>query len=109
MDDLVRGVVVPNGSSSTIEVTWENNMYDGGSAVLGYHLQHNSGYLSSLIEPGVDIPYGTNSYVLTNLVAGANYSFRIAAYNLLEADNSFADDELLFSDPISVIAANEPE
>ena len=108
MDMLVRGVVVPNASSSTIEITWANNMYSGGQAILGYHLQYNSGYSSSFIEPGVDILYGTNTYTHSDLVAGATYAYRIAAYNLLEADNSFADDELLFSEPLYVIAANEP-
>ena len=38
MDQLVRGTVVPNESSSKIEVTWLNNQYSGGSAILGYHL-----------------------------------------------------------------------
>ena len=108
MDPPVRGVVVPNGSASTIEVTWTDNPFSGGSAVLGYHLQHNSGYSSSFIEPGVDIPQGTNTYTLTGLLAGATYAFRIAAYNVLEAANTFSDDALNFSDPVYVIAANEP-
>ena len=108
MDKLARGTVVPNASASSIEVTWADNQFSGGSAILGYHLQHNSGYTSSFIEPGVDLPYGSNSYTLENVVAGATYAFRIAAYNILEAENSFDDDVLLFSDPLYVIAANEP-
>jgi hypothetical protein len=64
MDMLVRGNVVPNGYSSSIQVTWANNNFNGGSVVLGYHLQYNSGYNSSFIEPGVNIPFGTNSYTL---------------------------------------------
>ena len=76
--------------------------------MLGYHLQHNSGYLSSFIESGVDIPYGTNTYTLSNVIAGVTYSFRISAYNLLEDQNSFADDKLNFSEVTEVIAANEP-
>ena len=43
MDMLVRGNVVPNGYASSIEVTWANNNFNGGSVVLGYYLQHNSG------------------------------------------------------------------
>lgn len=99
---------MPDGSASTIEVTWADNPFSGGSAVLGYHLQHNSGYSSSFIEPGVDIAHGTNTYTLTGLLAGATYAFRIAAYNVLEAANTFPDDALNFSDPVYVIAANEP-
>ena len=64
MDMLVRGNVVPNSYSSSIQVTWANNNFNGGSVVLGYHLQYNSGYNSSLIEPGVKIAFGTNSYTL---------------------------------------------
>lgn len=108
MDPVERGVVTVVGESASIEVTWEDNPFSGGSAVLGYHLQHNSGYMSSFIEPGVDIPYSTNTYTLSNVIAGVTYSFRISAYNLLEDQNSFADDKLNFSEVTKVIAANEP-
>ena len=38
-----------------------------------------------------------------------NYSFRIAAYNLLKDQNTFLpDDYLLFSDPIEFFVANLP-
>lgn len=49
MDDLELGVVTPNGDQSTLEVKWANNLYTGGSAVLGYYLQRNGGYRSSMI------------------------------------------------------------
>lgn len=85
MDKVKRGVVSveSDNSAASIEVTWVDNPHTGGSAVLGYHLQHNNGYDSSFIEPGVNILYGTNTYTLTGLIPGATYSFRIVAYNLL--------------------------
>ena len=46
---------------------------------------------------------------MSNLIPGASYKFRIAAYNTLEANNSFFDDVLNFSDPVTIIAANEPD
>jgi hypothetical protein len=33
MDQLARGVVVPNGDQSTLEVTWNDNPFNGGLAV----------------------------------------------------------------------------
>lgn len=104
----MRGTVTVTGEEASIQVTWLDNPHSGGSAVTGYHLQHNSGYLSSFIEPGVDIPYGTNTYILENVIAGVTYAFRITAYNLLEAQNTFPDDKLNFSETTFVIAANEP-
>ena len=53
MDPPERGTIVVSGDSASIEVTWEDNPFDGGSPVLGYYLQHNSGYGSSFIEPGI--------------------------------------------------------
>ena len=109
MDPVVRGTVTPAGSSSSIEVTWSDNPYDGGSPVLGYYLQHNNGYESSFVEPGTQIAFGVNSYTVTDLLEGVTYKFRIAAYNILEAANSFPVDELNFSEAMSTAAANEPD
>jgi len=109
MDKLKLGVVVPNGDQSTLEVRWDDNLFTGGSAVLGYYLQRNSGYKSSLIEPGELIPFGVNSFVFTNLLEGVNYKFRIAAFNVLKDSNKFLpDDYLHFSDPVEFYVANLP-
>jgi hypothetical protein len=35
-------------------------------------------------EPGEMVLFGTNSFKFTGLLEGVNYSFRIAAYNLLK-------------------------
>ena len=77
--------------------------------MLGYYLQHNSGFGSSFQEPGIDIAYGTNSYTVENLIAGATYKFRITSHNVLEAQNSFSWDVLNFSDALTTVAANEPD
>jgi hypothetical protein len=72
-------------------------------------VQANLGYNSSIIEPGVQLAFGTNSYVFTGLLAGVNYRFRIASFNLLMTDNMFLpDDYLHFSDPVEFYVANEP-
>lgn len=110
MDQLQLGVVVPNGDQSTLEVTWADNPHDGGSAVTGYYVQQNSGYESSILEPGVLVAFGVNSHVFTNLLAGVNYKFRITAFNLLKDNNTFLpDDYLRFSDPVEFYVANLPD
>lgn len=92
-----------------MEVTWADNPYDGGSVVLGYYLQRNYGYKSSIAEPGVLIPFGQNSYTFTDLLVGVNYKFRIAAFNVLKDANTFLpDDYLHFSDPVEFFVANLP-
>jgi len=109
MDKVTLVIVVPDAYESTIEVAWVDNPHDGGSPIIGYYLQVNNGFGSPFVEPGTDILFGTNSFEVPDLIAGATYNFRIAAYNLLEADNSFDDDELRFSETTTLIAANVPD
>ena len=61
--------------------------------MLGYYLQRSSGYQSSIVEPGVLIPFGINSYVFEDLLEGVNYKFRIASFNVLKDANSFLPDD----------------
>lgn len=109
MDPLTLGVVVPNGDQSTLEIRWSNNAFTGGSAVTGYYLQRNSGYKSSLIQPGELIPFGVNSFVFTDLLEGVIYKFRIASFNILKDTNTFLPDDFLhFSEPVEFFVANLP-
>ena len=108
MDAVMRGTVTVTGEEASIQVTWLDNPHTGGSAVTGYHLQHNSGYLSSFIEPGVDIPYGTNTYTLENVIAGVTYAFRITAYNpwnpgLHISESVFIDNQSVFDVIVDVL------
>jgi len=52
----------------------------------------NLGYNTSLVPTLIPIPAGTQTYTATNLIAGASYSFRIAAYNKLYTDDTQFDD-----------------
>lgn len=45
---------------------------------------------------------------MTDLIPGATYNFRIAAYNSLLAENTFFDDNLNFSPSVSILAAILP-
>ena len=102
--------VIPDTGSglASIKVQWTALAADGGSVVLGYYLQRNEGYGSSFAEPGNVIPIGTTEYAVTGLIPGAVFDFRIAAYNRLEADNTFTGDVLNFSNTTSLISAILP-
>jgi hypothetical protein len=92
-------------SSITIAWTAPNN---GGLPILGYYLQRNSGYGSSLSPVLIPVDASTSTYTFNNLIAGAVYQFRVTAYNLLEAENKQFDDHLNFSPVATFIAANVP-
>lgn len=77
--------------------------------MVGYYLNMNSGYSSSMLPTFTQIPAATRSFTVTNLIAGATYQFRMAAYNVLEAQNKQFDDQLNFSDVVSFVIANEPD
>lgn len=108
MDTPSISTIVPSGSASTITITWSTPSLTGGSAILGYYVQRNSGYNSAFIEPGTFVAIGTNSYTFTSLVEGAFYNFRIAAVNTIYTTNAFTGDVLNFSDKASSIAALVP-
>ena len=74
-------------------VKWPDQLFNGGSAVLGYYLQRNGGYSSSMILPGELISFGTKSYIFTGLLEGVNYKFRIAAFNVLKDTNTFLPND----------------
>ena len=49
----------------------------------------NLGYGTSLVPTLIPIPAATNTYTTaTNLIAGASYNFRVAAYNKLYPDDT---------------------
>lgn len=57
------------------------------------------------------VAIGTNEYTVTDLIPGATYNFRIAAYNVLEAQNTFPNDStsvLNHSNSTSILAAIIP-
>jgi len=56
----------------------------------------------------ISVDSTTTTYTATNLIAGATYNFRIAAYNILYSLNTEFDDELNFSKVASFIVANVP-
>lgn len=60
-------------------------MYNGGLPVLGYYLQSNDGYDTEFTSAPINVLVNETSYTFTNLITGANYKFRIAAYNLILA------------------------
>ena len=48
----------------------------------------NLGYGTSLVPTLIPMPAATNTYTATNLIAGASYNFRVAAYNKLYTDDT---------------------
>jgi len=68
----------------------------------------NLGYGTSLVPTLISIASTITSYTATNLIAGASYNFRVAAYNKLYTLNTEFDDELNFSEVASFIVANVP-
>ena len=62
--------------------------------MLGYYLQINSGYGTKFTDTLYQVDSTASSFEFTNLIAGAEYMFRIAAYNLIESANKQFDDEL---------------
>jgi len=109
MDPLTIGTITPNGQLSTLVVQWIEPTENGGSPITGYYLQRNSGYGTPFIEPGTLVAYGATSFTFTNLVAGANYTFRIAAINTIYTTNKFADDFIHFSEGTTHIVALVPD
>jgi hypothetical protein len=107
MDPLQRVSVTVNGLDSSIELSWTSGQANGGLPIIGYYLQMNSGFGT----PFTNNLYQTTGtqFTFTGLIAGATYEFRIAAYNLLEAQNKQADDTLNFSNAASYIIANAPD
>ena len=78
--------------------------------MLGYYLQINSGYESEFSTTVTKAVSDTsNEHIFENLIAGASYKFRIAAFNLLEANNKQFDDILNYSEASEYIVANVPE
>ena len=78
--------------------------------MLGYYLQVNSGYGTQFTDQLYTVLANElQQYTFGNLIAGATYQFRIAAFNLLEAANPQFDDQLNFSDSVSFVIANAPE
>ena len=109
MDPVIQVVVVANDLLSTIKVTWTPAAYTGGLPVVGYYLMINGGYGSSYLPAQHQVLASESDYTFENLIAGATYKIKIAAYNLLEADNMQFDDELNFSDDASFLIANVPD
>jgi len=103
--------VTLNTNSADIQVEWDaiDSSLNGGSAVLGYYLQTNSGYDTDFTEPGQQIlASGSLTYTFTGLTKGATYKFRVAAYNEIYTTNPLGST-LNFSPELSTIAAIAPE
>ena len=103
-------LVTVNTNDADIQVSWSalSTSLDGGSGVLGYYLQINSGYGTDFVEPGQQIVLpATLNYTFTTLTKGATYKFRVAAYNEIYTTNALGST-LNFSPELSVVAALAP-
>ena len=87
MDPVTQVVVQANDLLSTITVTWTPAAFTGGLPVVGYYLMINGGYGSSYLPTQHQILASETEYMFENLIAGATYKIKIAAYNRLEAEN----------------------
>ena len=107
----VLSSVTLSGLTSDVTVTWTaiDSSLNGGSTVLGYYLQTNSGFDTDFIEPGQQILSSNPlTYTFTGLTQGAKYKFKIAAYNEIYTTNPLGST-LNFSPVLEVIAAIAPE
>jgi hypothetical protein len=102
-------VSTPSLLTSSITLTWPTSEFDGGLAILGYDLQINSGYETDFTTDLHQVSVSASEYTFSPLIAGVEYKFRIAAYNLIESTNKQSDDELNFSDTVQFVIANEPD
>jgi hypothetical protein len=94
---------------NSITLTWLTRVSSGCLPVLGYYLQINSGYDTDYTSELHYVDPTTSKYTFENLIAGVNYKFRIAAFNLIESQNRQHDDNLNFSDPSEYVIANVPD
>jgi len=88
MDPPVLVSATPDGNASSMKIRWSATQFNGGLPVLGYFLQMNLGYETSLVPTLIPISASTTTYTATNLIAGASYDFRVAAYNKLYTDDT---------------------
>lgn len=103
--------VTVNTNDADIQISWTDldSDIDGGSPVLGYYVQINSGFNTDFIEPGTQIVLpATLTNIFTGLTKGATYKFRVAAYNEIYTTNALGS-ELNFSPELSVVAAIAPD
>lgn len=102
--------VTVNTNTADIDINWDSlpTTLDGGSAILGYYVQRDSGYNSSFIEPGTQISSpSTLTQTFTGLTIGATYRFRVAGYNTIYTTDSLGSS-LNFSPILSTILALAP-
>lgn len=86
-------------------MSWPANVFDGGSPVVGYYIQIDSGYDTQF---NAAVQTSDLEYTFANLIAGVAYKFRIAAFNRLEAENKQDDDLLNYSEPATYTIATAP-
>lgn len=104
------GSVTVNTNDADITVNWSalSTSLNGGSAVLGYYLQINSGFDTDFLSPIVISNPATLTYTFTGLTQGAEYKIRIAAYNQIFTTNALGS-ELNYSPQLLAIAASPPD
>jgi large repetitive protein len=104
------GLVTVNTNDADITVNWStlSAPLNGGSAVLGYYLQINSGFDTDYLTPIVISDPSTLTYTFTGLTQGAEYQIRIAAYNEIFTTNALGS-ELNYSPALLAIAASPPD
>ena len=81
--------VAPTGLTATpdfnsITLDWDEPLTDGGSSITGYTVQYTTqGAPWETIRNGTDVAVdNTRSMHVNNLIAGTEYSFRVAAVNI---------------------------
>jgi hypothetical protein len=96
---LNLNAVVSGETDTDISLTWDAVASDGGEAVTGYRIQFS---LDNVTWSNLSADTGTTtrSYLLSNLVPGTTYYFRVAALNLVSR-LSGSD----YSGPYSTIAS----